>query len=165
MSDSQTRKGLMIGGIGVAAVLVGMFAIQQQMNAVAIAQSVGVEAFDTIPLQGLSLNSGEFLLLVDTTPALIETAHVALNIPCEIRPNQATSNIAVVAGVAPNVAPVDLEFVRPLSPNEKHCTFHVTLPNDSEDITDIAIINTSNHRITFNSGNFVTTSVATTYAD
>jgi hypothetical protein len=45
--------------------------------------------------------------------------------------------------------------------DEKHCTFHVTLPASGEEITDIAMINTGDREIEFKSGNFVTTSITT----
>jgi hypothetical protein len=115
------------------------------------------------PFEGKSLGPGEFLELVDSTPALIESAHVALHIPCEVNGDDAESDIAVVAGVAPDLSEVELEFVAELSdPDNDRCTFHVTLPeDDDEDITDIAMINTGDNNIEFESGMFATTSVST----
>jgi hypothetical protein len=121
-----------------------------------------VLSFDTIPLEDLQLRSGQFIILVDTTPARIESAHVALNVPCEIEGETATTPIAIVRGVAPNVSPATLEFVAPLSADEKHCLFHVTIPEAGEEIPDIAMINTGDRKIELSSGNFVTTSVTTT---
>jgi hypothetical protein len=121
-----------------------------------------VLSFDTIPLEDLQLRSGQFTILVDTTPARIESAHVALNVPCEIEGETATTPIAIVRGVAPNVSPATLEFVAPLSADEKHCLFHVTIPEAGEEIPDIAMINTGDRKIELSSGNFVTTSVTTT---
>jgi hypothetical protein len=46
-------------------------------------------------------------------------------------------------------------------PGSDRCTFHVTLPEDSEDITDIAMINAGDSNINFKSGMFVTTSIGT----
>jgi hypothetical protein len=46
-------------------------------------------------------------------------------------------------------------------PGNDRCTFHVTLPENDEDITDIAMINTGDNNIEFESGMFVTTSVST----
>lgn len=161
MSTSQTRKELMIAGTAVAAILVGFLAVQQSGAISAIATKPRVLSFDTIPLEDLELGPGQFILLVDSTPARIESAHVALNVPCEIDGKNAETNIAVVRGVAPNVSPAELEFVAPLSADEKHCVFHVTLPEGKEKITDIAMINIGDNRIGFRSGNFVTTSVTT----
>jgi hypothetical protein len=141
----------------------GIFAIPVALNnTAATAADSEVEGYDTMPLEGLSLGSGEFILLVDSTPALIESGHVALHVPCEVDGDDAETDIAVVAGVAPDVSPVELQFVADLSnPDEDRCTFHVTVPEDSEDITDIAMINTGNKDIKFESGMFVATSVTT----
>lgn len=38
----------------------------------------------TIPLEGKSLAKGEFLLLSDTTPVLVNRAHIALNVHVKI---------------------------------------------------------------------------------
>jgi hypothetical protein len=71
--------------------------------------------------------------------------------------------LAVVVGVAPDLSEVELDFVAELSdPDNDRCTFHVTLPeDDDEDITDIAMINTGDNNIEFESGMFATTSVST----
>lgn len=150
-----------LGAVMVPSLFLAGMAIQGNTRA-ATATDASVLSFDTIPLEDLQLRSGQFIILVDTTPARIETAHVALNVPCEIEGETATTPIAVVRGVAPNVSPATLEFVAPLSADEKHCVFHVTIPEAGEEITDIAMINTGDRKIEFNSGNFVTTSVTTT---
>ncbi|MEW6603732.1 MAG: hypothetical protein AB1351_03465 [Thermoproteota archaeon] len=145
--------------IGLAA---GVFAVPAIISTGVTAADSEIEAFDTIPLEGKSLEPGEFLLLVDSTPALIQSAHVALNIPCEVDGDDAESDIAVVAGVAPDLSEVELDYVPELSdPDNNRCTFHVTVPEDDEDITDIAMINTGDKNIKFESGMFVTTSVGT----
>ena len=147
-----------------AASIALVFAVPAVLNtgAMAVADDSELIAFDTIPLEGKSLGPGEFLLLVDSTPALIESAHVALHIPCEVNGDDAESDIAVVAGVAPDLSEVELDFVAELSdPDNDRCTFHVTLPEDDEDITDIAMINTGDNNIEFESGMFVSTSVST----
>lgn len=69
----------------------------------------------------------------------------------------------MVAGVAPDVSPLDLEYVEELSsPEDNKCTFHVTFPEEDEDITDVAIINTGEETAEFESGNFATVSLTTT---
>lgn len=145
--------------VGLAA---GFFAVPVVLNTSATAADSEIDAFDTIPLEGKSLGSGEFLLLVDSTPALFESGHVALNIPCEVDGDDAESDIAVVAGVAPDLSEVELDYVAELSdPDNGRCVFHVDVPEDDEDITDIAMINTGDNDITFESGMFVSTSVGT----
>jgi len=145
--------------VGLAA---GVFAVPLVLGARATATDSKIRAFDTIPLEGKSLRSGEFLLLVDSTPALIESSHVALNIPCEVDGDDAESDIAVVAGVAPDVSEVELEYVTELSdPDNDRCVCHVDIPEDDGDVTDIAMINTGDNDIRFESGMFVSTSVST----
>lgn len=118
----------------------------------------------TIPLEGKSLAKGEFLLLSDTTPVLVNRAHIALNVPCEDSGNNPQSDITVVAGVAPNVKPVHLTFIKQLSSPPGHCTYHADIPQDVQGnshakVTDIAII--SLHKdVEFDSGNFVTLSIS-----
>lgn len=149
-----------------AGLVVGIFAIPIALNTGAAAADSEVEAFDTIPLEKMSLRPGEFILLVDSTPASIQSGHIALHVPCEVNGDDAQTDIAVVAGVAPDVSPVDLEYVADLSnPDKDRCTFHVTVPEDNENITDIAMINTGNKNIKFESGMFVATSVTTANDD
>jgi hypothetical protein len=124
-----------------------------------VADDADILAIETIPLEGLSLEQDEFLLLADTTPAEIEPGHVALSVPCTDGDTPET-NIDVVAGIAPDVSPVELEYVADLSaPEDNRCTFHVTLPEGSEDITDVAIINTGSGIVEFESGHFATISL------
>ena len=118
----------------------------------------------TIPLEGKSLAKGEFLLLSDTTPVLVNRAHIALNVPCEDNGNNPQSDITVVAGVAPNVKPVDLTFIKQLSSPPGHCTYHANIPQDVQGnshtkVTDIAIISLDKD-VEFDSGNFVTLSIS-----
>jgi hypothetical protein len=136
------------------------------LSTAATANDAGADAFDTIHLEGMSLKSGEFIILVDTTPAKIESAHVAMHVPCQVDGDDAETDIAIVAGLAPDVSPVNLEYVAALSdPDNDRCTFHVTVPEEDEDITDIAMINTGDNTITLDSGMFVTTSLSTTDDD
>jgi hypothetical protein len=108
----------------------------------------------TIPLEGLSLDTGQFLLLSDITPVRVDAAHIAINVPCE----DEESDIVALAGVAPDVQPVDLDFVSPLSSEPDNCTFHGDIPNNSDEVTDIAIANTGSE-IQFGSGNFATLAI------
>jgi hypothetical protein len=132
----------------------------------------------TVPLENLSLAPGDFIILADLTPVPIESAHVSMNIPCRqvtaesnnnntmtrTKTNQVpSSDIKVIAGVAPNLKPATLEYIAELSrPENNKCTYHVQLPElADQQITDIAIINTSNQTVKFNSGNFATISIST----
>jgi hypothetical protein len=119
----------------------------------------------TIPLEGKSLAQGQFLLISDTTPVLVDRAHIALNVPCQDgSSNNPQSDITVVAGVAPNVKKVGLTFIKQLSSPPDNCTYHADIPQDikgnsNAKVTDIAIISLKRD-ILFNSGNFVTLSIS-----
>ena len=97
---------------------------------------------ETISLMG-RLEKGDFKLLMDITPYMSEGGHVALKVPCGPGGEQLLS---IVAGVAPNVAPVTLDYVAPLSNPPVSCVYHAAL---GEGITDIALINTSDKRVNF----------------
>lgn len=159
---------LVVGAVVTAGILAfGLLATAaQQWSQTATADHAEILSIDTVPLEGLSLDAGEFLLLADTTPALIESGHVAMNVPCTPDDDDTPqTDIAVVAGVAPDVSPLDSEYVADLSnPDNNKCTFHVSFPEDDEDITDVAIINTSNETVEFESGNFATVSLTTVQA-
>jgi hypothetical protein len=123
----------------------------------------------TIPLENLSLAPGDFIILADLTPIPIEAAHVSMNVPCQVVGNSTNNNITpssdiqVIAGVAPNLKPATLEYIAELSrPENNKCTYHVQLPQVADQqITNIAIINTGNQTIKFSSGNFATISIST----
>src|SRR5215204_1667606 len=74
----------------------------------------------TVPLENLSLAPGDFIILADSTPVPIESAHVSMNVPCQVvaaaEGNNITnstidaslgpsSDIKIMAGVAPEVKP------------------------------------------------------------
>jgi hypothetical protein len=124
-----------------------------------------LQSTSTVPLEHLSLASGEFIILADVTPIPIEAAHISMNVPCRVTSHNTTptSDIKLVAGVAPNLKPVSLEYIAGLShPETFKCTYHVQLPQVvGQQITDIAIMNTGNKTIQFSSGNFATISIST----
>jgi hypothetical protein len=123
----------------------------------------------TIPLENFSLASGDFIILADLTPIPIEAAHVSMNVPCQAADNSTNNNITpssdvqVIAGVAPDLKPATLEYIAELSrPENTKCTYHVQLPQVADQqITGIAIINIGNQTIKFSSGNFATISIST----
>jgi hypothetical protein len=151
----------------VAIIAAGIFALSQiPLSNTALADKNNnnddqIPSTVTIPLEGLRLKAGQFILLSDTTPVHVDAAHVAINVPCKDgNNNDPKSDIAVVAGVAPNVKPVDLQYVKQLSDPEDNCTYHVDIPEDNDDkVTDIAIINPGHGTVEFKSGNFATISV------
>jgi hypothetical protein len=161
------RNFFVVGGVGAAAfiLLFGLFATAQQWSPAATADHAEIITIETVPLEGLSLEPDEFILLADTTPAEIESGHVAVSIPCTDG-DTPESDIDVVAGIAPDVQGVELEYVSDLSdPDDNRCTFHVDLPESDEDITDVAIINSGDAIVEFESGHFATISLTTARAD
>lgn len=157
---------LIVGAVITAGILAFSLLATSALSPAAVADRAEILAIETVLLQGLSLDAGEFLLLADTTPALIESGHVAMNVPCDPDNDDnddiPQTDIAVVAGVAPDVSPLDVEYVADLSnPDNNKCTFHVTFPEDDEDITDVAIINTGDEIVEFESGTFATISLTT----
>ncbi len=138
-------------GITVAAVMVlGIVALgqnqvaSQEMEEEMTEEKAGIHLVDTetIPLTG-KLEPGDFKLLMDITGYLSESGHVAMKVPCGPNGEQL---LAIVAGVAPDVAPIDMDYVAPLSNPPSSCVYHAEIP---EGITDIALINTSDERVYF----------------
>src|SRR5215216_7692860 len=123
----------------------------------------------TLPLENLSLAPGDFIILADLTPIPIEAAHISMNVPCQVAGNSTNNNITpssdiqVIAGVAPDLKPATPEYIAELSrPENNKCTYHVQLPQVADQqITGIAIINIGNQTIKFSSGNFATISIST----
>jgi hypothetical protein len=130
----------------------------------------------TVPLENLSLAPGDFIILADSTPVPIESAHVSMNVPCQVAPEgndittstanatlEPPSDIKIIAGVAPDLKPAIPEYIAGLSyPENGKCTYHVQLPQVAdEQVTDIAIVNTGNETVNFSSGNFATISTST----
>jgi hypothetical protein len=132
----------------------------------------------TVPLENLSLAPGDFIILADSTPVPIESAHVSMNVPCQAAATAEGNNITasttnatlgpssdikVMAGVAPDLIPAIPEYIAGLSrPEIGKCTYHVQLPQVvDQPVTDILIINTGNQTVKFSSGNFATISTST----
>jgi hypothetical protein len=131
----------------------------------------------TVPLENLSLTPGDFIILADSTPVPIESAHISMNVPChQVLASESnntmtgtdtnlvpSSDIKVIAGIAPDLQPATLEYIDELSrPENNKCTYHVQLPQIADQqITDVAIINDGNQTAKFTSGNFATISTST----
>jgi hypothetical protein len=136
----------------------------------------------TVPLENLSLAPGDFIILADSTPVPIESAHVSMNVPCQVPATAAaegssiststtanatqgppSTDIKIMAGVEPDLKPAIPEYIAGLSrPENGKCTYHVQIPEvTGEPITGIAIVNTGNQTINFSSGNFATISTST----
>jgi hypothetical protein len=148
-----------------AAILVaGIFAISQIPSNVVMADgnSDQIPSSVTIPLEGLTLKAGQYIELTDTTPVLVTASHTTINVPCNNgnNNNDPESDIAVAAGVAPDLEPVELEYIAELSDPEDNCLYHADVPeNEDDEVTDIVIINNGDETVKFGSGNFATTSI------
>jgi hypothetical protein len=120
-------------------------AVSQEMSAEEmIEEEFGKHIVDTetISLSGW-LDKGDFILLMDITPYLSEEGHVAMKVPCGPDGKQL---LTLVAGVAPDVAPVEMDYVAPLSNPPISCVYHAAI---GEGITDIALVNTSDNKVRF----------------
>jgi hypothetical protein len=131
----------------------------------------------TVPLENLSLATGDFIILADSTPVPIESAHVSMNVPCQTAADDgnniptSTSNaslgppsdIKIMAGVAPDLEAAIPEYIAELSrPEIGKCTYHVQIPQVvDQQVTDILIMNSGNQTVNFTSGNFATISTST----
>src|ERR687892_2889997 len=46
----------------------------------------------TVPLENLSLAPGDLIIMADSTPVPIESAHVSMNVPCQLATTAAEGN-------------------------------------------------------------------------
>ena len=160
MKKYLTNKAFFVAAILVA----GIFAISQMPSNVAMADGNNddqIPSSVTIPLEGLTLTAGQYIELTDTTPVLVTDSHVTINVPCDNgNNNDPESDIAVVAGVAPDLEAVELEFIEELSDPEHNCLYHADVPeNEDDEVTDIVILNPGDETVKFRSGNFATISI------
>jgi hypothetical protein len=111
-----------------------------------------------IPLTG-QLAGGDYILLMDFTPFVTSIeghSHIALKVPCD---EDGTSKVTIVTGIAPNLNSLSIRNAinngtldgnsLDLSAEGNSCLYHAELPNN---ISDIALVNTSNQTLNFNEG-------------
>jgi hypothetical protein len=120
-----------------------------------------------IPLTG-RLASGDYILLMDFTPFVTSIeghSHIALKVPCN---EDGTSKVTIVTGIAPNLdtlnignainnGTLDGDSNLDLSDEGNSCLYHAELPNN---ISDIALVNTSNQTLNFNEGGYHSVTVS-----
>ena len=120
-----------------------------------------------IPLTG-QLASRDYILLMDFTPFVTSIEghnHIALKVPCN---EDGTSKVTVVTGIAPNLntlnvgnainnGTLDGDSSLDLSDEGNSCLYHAELPNN---ISDIALVNTSNQTLNFNEGGYPSVTVS-----
>jgi hypothetical protein len=113
-----------------------------------------------IPLTG-QLQNGDYIHLIDFTPFNTTAeghSHIAIKVPCD---NDGKPLVTIIAGVAPNFTTLDVGNAInngtldgrniDLSVEGTSCLYHGEIPNG---ITDIALVNTSNQTLNFDSGGY-----------
>ncbi len=119
-----------------------------------------------IPLTG-QLAVGDYILLMDFTPFVTSIeghSHIALKVPCA---EDGTSKVTIVTGIAPNLNTLNIgKSINngtldgnslDLSEEGNSCLYHAELPIN---ISDIALVNTSNQTLNFNQGGYHSVTVS-----
>jgi hypothetical protein len=119
-----------------------------------------------IPLTG-QLARGDYILLMDFTPFVTSIeghSHIALKVPCN---EDGTSKVTIVTGIAPNLNTLNIgKSINngtldgnslDLSEEGNSCLYHAELPIN---ISDIALVNTSNQTLNFNEGGYHSVTVS-----
>src|SRR5918994_4460750 len=119
-----------------------------------------------IPLTG-QIASGDYILLMDFTPFVTSIeghSHIALKVPCN---EDGTPKVTIVTGIAPNLNSLNIGNAinngtldgesLDLSAEGNSCLFHAELPNN---ISDIALVNTSNQTLNFNEGGYPSVTIS-----
>jgi hypothetical protein len=103
---------------------------------------------ETVLLDGYELPESSYIHLYDSTPYEIRSGHIAAKLPCE--ENDVSDSVLVVVGKAPNLSPLSLELITPLSTPGDMCLYHGDISSASDRmITDIALQNNSTEDIEF----------------
>jgi hypothetical protein len=101
-------------------------------------------ASQTVLLNGLNLNTTEFLLLYDSTP-YASKGHIALNLPCESgSPNNPLFQVLV--GRAPDLVPTTMGYIGKISEPPQMCVYHAQF-GFGKPVTDVALKNISDRSI------------------
>lgn len=101
-------------------------------------------ASQTILLNGINLNTSEFILLYDSTP-YASKGHIALNLPCD--PNSPNNSLfQVLVGRAPDLVPTTLGYIGQISEPPQMCIYHAQF-GFGKPVTDVALKNISDRSI------------------
>lgn len=110
--------------------------------------------------KGITLQPGQFLDMVDTTPFLTTRGHVAMYVPCD---SSGTPKITFLQGIVDvgvnTLTPVDPEYLPQLSTPGQNCLYHFDI-GTADGVTDFAIINNGHDPVTFGDRNTSTFSIA-----
>jgi len=101
-------------------------------------------ASQTVLLNGLNLNTSEFVLLYDSTP-YASKGHIALNLPCD--PNSPNNPLfQVLVGRAPDLVPTTLGYIGQISEPPQMCVYHGQF-GFGKPVTDVALKNISERNV------------------
>lgn len=103
-------------------------------------------------LNGLHLNTNEFILLYDSTP-YASKGHIALNLPCD-DDNPNVPIFQVLVGRAPDLAPAAMGYIGQISNPPQMCIYHAQF-GFGEPVTDVLLKNISERTINLTSPNSV----------
>jgi len=105
-------------------------------------------ATQTVLLNGITLNSSEFIILYDSTP-YASKGHIALNLPCD--PNDPQDRLLdVLIGRAPDMITMALGYIPKLSSPPNMCVYHGQF-GFGDPVTDIVLKSVSEDPITLRS--------------
>jgi hypothetical protein len=103
-------------------------------------------ATQTILLNGITLNSSEFIIMYDSTP-YASKGHIALNLPCDPKDPQ-DRLLDVLIGRAPDMITMALGYIPQLSSPPNMCVYHGQF-GFGDPVTDIVLKAVSEDPITF----------------
>lgn len=101
---------------------------------------------DTILLNGVTLKSGESLLVYDSTP-FASKGHLAMDVPCNEK-NPANAMFEILFGRAPDLSPVKPGYLSNISAPPNNCMYHAQF-GFGDPVTDIAIRYVGENQTTF----------------
>lgn len=102
-------------------------------------------ATQTILLNGITLNSSEFIIMYDSTP-YASKGHIALNLPCDPKDPQ-DRLLDVLIGRAPDMITMALGYIPQLSSPPDMCVYHGQF-GFGDPVTDIVLKSVSEDPIT-----------------
>ena len=102
-------------------------------------------ATQTILLNGITLNSSEFIILYDSTP-YASKGHIALNLPCDSNDPQ-DRLLDVLIGRAPDMSTMALGYIPQLSSPPDMCVYHGQF-GFGDPVTDVVLKSVSEDPIT-----------------
>jgi len=102
-------------------------------------------ATQTVLLNGITLNTSEFIILYDSTP-YASKGHIALNLPCDSKDLQ-DRLFDVLIGRAPDMSRMALGYIPQLSSPPDMCVYHGQF-GFGDPVTDIVLKSVSDDPIT-----------------